>query len=379
MSKNRLYGIGEPVWVRDRSGDIDGVQSVEIMDAIGFGSWREWMHITDILVNPTTPKIGVVQRISKILDRCVELDIEVTGMSHKWFLPEGCHTKNGLASPDRDLTEGSKYMQMLEMIEQSWYTLVSLFPQVPLWQTGNEWNGIFLVRDDLVIDNIDFTLHQKMEIAVDMMYYATKGIRRANPDAKSVMSPLCPVGESLPFYLPGQYGIAHALMLIYENIKNGKSFSADTNDYFDIVSWHPYYPHNKMPDDVWKEINEAAYRVMCRYGDGDKKVIVTEFGYTDGNNHTISCDPEMEKTQSTYYAKIFEYLKDMPYIYAFDIFRLYEDYNMVKNWKPGKWGGPYEQYFGIFREPRNGLTPRLKAIEIQKITGSNKDLWQFSR
>ena len=379
MGKNRIYGIGEPIWTRDLRGEIDGVQSIDIIDAIGFGSWREWMHITDILENPTTPKKDVIPRITAILNRCVELDIEVTGMSHAWFLPEGCHKKKGLASPDRDLSDGSLYMKMLEMLEESWFTLVSLFPQVPMWQTGNEWNGIFLKRDAPEDGNSEFNLYQRMEIAVDMMYYATKGIRRANPNAKSVMAAPCPNGETLPFYLPGQYGIAKALELMYENIKNSKSFSTDTSDYFDFVSWHPYYPHDVMPDDVWKEINEAAYRVMCRYGDGDKKVIVTEFGYTDGSNETISCDPEKEKTQSGYYEKIFEYLKDMPYIYAFDIFRLYEDYGMVKNWKPGQWGGPYEQYFGIFREPVNGLTPRLKAIEIQKITGSDKDLWRFGK
>lgn len=379
MSKNRIYGIGEPIWTRDLRGEINGLQTIDIIDAIGFGSLREWMHIPDILENPTTPKVDLIPRITAILDRCVELDIEVTGMSHVWFLPEGCHAKKGHKSPDRDHTSGSLYMQMLEMLEESWYTLVKLFPQIQMWQTGNEWNGMFLTRDNLPNDDTNFTLKQRMEITADMMYYATKGIRRANPNAKSVMVPPCPNGEDLPFYLPGQYGIAHALDLMYQVIANGESFSTNTDDYFDIGSWHPYYPHDIMPDDVWKEINDAAYRVMQKYGDGDKKVIVTEFGYTDGSNHDWSCDPEKEKLQSTYYARIFEYLKDMPYIYAFDIFRLYEDYKAAQNWKPGQWGGIYEQYFGIFREPINGLTPRTKAIEIQKLTGSSKDLWQFSK
>ena len=54
--KNRLYGIGEPVWLRDSKKEINGVEAVEVMDAIGFGSFREWMHIPWVLENPTTPK-----------------------------------------------------------------------------------------------------------------------------------------------------------------------------------------------------------------------------------------------------------------------------------------------------------------------------------
>ena len=92
-------------------------------------AYRSWMHLTEILKDPLTPDEEAVSAHTELLDRAVELDLEVTGMSHEWFLPEGCIQHTGHAVPRRDLTEGSLYRQTLEMLEQSWFTMVSLFPQ----------------------------------------------------------------------------------------------------------------------------------------------------------------------------------------------------------------------------------------------------------
>lgn len=72
------------------------------------------------------------------------------------------------------------------MLEQSWYTMVSLFPQVNIWEVGNEWNpNAFLQPDGFqTLNNCPpFTVDEKMNIAVDMMYFAARGIRRATPKA----------------------------------------------------------------------------------------------------------------------------------------------------------------------------------------------------
>lgn len=378
MAKERIYGIGEPVWLRDFvKHEIDGITAVEIMDAIGFGSFREWMHIPWILENPTTVKPDAVKRYTEILNKCAELDIEVTGMSHQWFIPgkDGALT-SGSDVPKRDLTPGSRYMTMLEWLEQSWETMARTFPQVPMWEVGNEWNIFFLASEDAQKnpDNRrinDFTLDEKADISVDMMFYACKGIRKGNSKAKVVSFSPCPTGEGLPWYVPGMFGIAACLDRIYSRIKSGNFPSDNTDDYFDMLAWHPYTSHDMEPDDSWKDMQDAAYEVMKKYGDGHKKVLITEFGYTD------SGDPEKEKKHAEYYKKIFRYMKEMPYIHAFHVFRLFEDAAMSKNWKPGMWGGPYEQFFGIFREPENGQTPRTKAIEIQKLIGCTKDLYAF--
>ena len=75
-------------------------------------------------------------------------------------------------------------MQALHMLEESWYTMVSLFPQVAQWEVGNEWNiNAFLQPEGFLEGDMSkpFTPDEKLDIAVDMMYFAAKGVRRANP------------------------------------------------------------------------------------------------------------------------------------------------------------------------------------------------------
>lgn len=374
MEQNRLYGIGEPVWVREIQDGIPAETTLDIIHAIGFSSWREWMHIPSILENPTTPKQEVVKRFTEILDKAAALDIEVTGMSHSWFLPEGCMDKSGDSMPRRDLTPGSLYMQTLEMLEQSWYTLVSCFPQVPMWEVGNEWNIDPFLHPDGYYQNDRkerFTLSEKADIAVDMMYFSAKGIRRANPKAKVVSVSPCPCDDELPHYLPVQYGIAKFFDMIYQRIHQEGSWSQNNDDYFDLLAWHPYIFTQTCPTDVWADSNDAVYRVMEKYGDGHKKALLTEFGFTDQG------DPEKEKDQANSYRRVFEYCAQRPYIYTLHLFRLFEDFRADTTRKTVDWGGVWEVYFGIFKEPENGLTPRTKALEMQKLTGSTADLWQF--
>ena len=87
------------------------------MAGLGCTAYRSWMHITEILDDPSTPNPEAVAMHTRLLDRAAELDIEVTGMSHEWFLPKGCKQRTGHAMPERDLTPGSLYMRALEMLE----------------------------------------------------------------------------------------------------------------------------------------------------------------------------------------------------------------------------------------------------------------------
>ena len=140
-----------------------------------------------------------------------------------------------------------------------------------------------------------------------------------------------------------------------------------------MPAWHPYLFTVNNPGTLWAEFNDAAYRVMEKYGDGHKKVLLTEFGYTD------SGDPELEKKQTEWYKEIVALCKTRPYIHTIHIFRLFEDFRADGERKSADWGGPNEVYFGIFREPENGLTPRNKAVELQKLAGGTGDLWQFEK
>ena len=387
--KSRFYGVGEPLIQRQRDQGIDAASCMDLIKGLGCNAYRSWMHITEILKDPSTPDPEAYAQHKKLLDKAEELDIEVTAMSHEWFLPEGCIQRSGHAMPPRDLTPGSLYMQALSMLEESWYTMASLFPQVAIWEVGNEWNlNAFLHPDGFLDSDMKhpFSPDEKYDIAVDMMFFSARGIRRGNPNAKvASFSPALStegLGGGLPYFFPVMYGVAWALDQIYSRIKSGQFWSDNTDDYFDLVAWHPYvfttrevpdyelFMDVEEPDTLWRDFNDAAYRVMRRYGDGDKQVLLTETGFTDCGNH------DWEERYAAYNKKILHYALNMPYVRTLHNFRLLNENAMLKRAgiEDNQIGGLTEVYFGLFTDPEDGCRPRLRAKAIQEMTGSKDDL-----
>ena len=391
----RFYGVGEPLIQRQRDQGIDAAGYLDLVKGLGCNAYRAWMHLTELLKDPQTPDEEEVRRHRRLLDRAKELDIEVTAMSHEWFLPEGCKQRAGHAMPERDLTAGSLYMQALEMLEQSWYTMASLFPQVDIWEVGNEWNlNAFLHPDGFLDSDMSrpFTADEKADIAVDMMYFSARGIRRANPRAKvASFSPALStpgLGGDMPDFLPVMYGVAWTLDKIYSRIKSGKFWSTDTDDYFDLVAWHPYVFTNREvasdadlflnvqePDELWRSFNDAAYKVMKKYGDGHKQVLLTETGFTDCG------DRELERRYAGYNKKLLEIAAQLPYVRTLHNFRLLNENAMLRRAgiEDNQIGGITEVYFGLFTDPEDGCQPRARALTIQECTGSKADLYSIGK
>ena len=395
MLSERFYGVGEPLIQREGDTGVPAAAYLELVKGLGCNAYRSWMHLTEVLCDPVTPNGEVVAAHTRLLNRAVELDIEVTGMSHEWFLPEGCKQRIGHAMPVRDLTPGSLYMRALEMLEQSWHTMAALFPQVSIWEIGNEWNlNAFLHPDGFLDSDMShpFTADEKMDIAVDMMYFAAKGVRSGNPNAKvASFSPALStpgLGGDMPDYLPVMYGVAWTLDKIYSRIKSGDFWSDNPDDYFDIVAWHPYvfsidpsktdkdlFLDVAEPDNLWRSYNDAAYRVMCKYGDGHKQVIMTETGFTDLG------DPEREARYADYNRKLLQIAAELPYVHTVHNFRLLNEEAMLQRAgiEQNQIGGLTEVYFGLFTEPINGCQPRKRAFAIQELTGSVADLCELGR
>ncbi len=394
MKNDRLFGVGEPLVQRERDQGIPADAYVDLITGLGCRAYRSWMHITEILDDPVTPNKKAVEQHRRLLKRLQEADIEVTGMSHEWFLPEGCIQKSGHAMPKRDLTAGSLYMKALSMLEQSWETMASLFPEVAIWEVGNEWNlNAFLHPDGFLQTDMThpFSPDEKYDIALDMMYVSARGIRKGNPKAKvASFSPALStpaLGGGMPDFFPVMYGVAWALDQLYSRIKGGKTWSTDPDDFFDIVAWHPYVFTTKEvpdkdlfldveePDTLWRDYNDAAYRVMRKYGDGDKQVILTEAGFTDCGNK------EWEQRYAGYNQKIMKYAEEMPYVRTLHNFRLLNENAMLRRAgiEDNQIGGLTEVYFGLFTDPEDGCQPRARAKAIQKMTGAKADLSAIGR
>ena len=395
MAHERFFGVGEPLIQREADTKVPAAAYLDLVKGMGCNAYRSWMHITDILLDPVTPNEAVVARHKELLDRAVELDIEVTGMSHEWFLPEGCKQRMGHATPARDLTPGSPYMKTLEMLEQSWATMAALFPQVTIWEVGNEWNlNAFLHPDGFLDSDMShpFTADEKMDIAMDLQYFSAKGVRRGNP--KALVASFSPalstptLGGDMPDYLPVMFGAAWTFDKMYSRIKSGKFWSDKTDDFFDIVSWHPYVFTNKIvdgdydlfldveePDSLWRAFGDSVYKVMRKYGDGHKDIIMTETGFTDCGN------PEWEERYAYYNKRILEMAMEMDNIRTVHNFRLLCETAMLERAgiESNQIGGLTEVYFGLFTEPQDGCKPRKRALAIQEMTGSTADLYELGR
>lgn len=395
MKSGRFFGVGEPLVQRERDDGIPAAAYLDLIAGMGCTAYRSWMHLTELLEDPDTPNWTEVARHRRLLERAEELDLEVTGMSHEWFLPEGCRQRTGHAMPRRDLTPGSLYMQALELLERSWYTMVSLFPQVQIWEVGNEWNLNAFLHPDGFLDSdmsAPFSPEEKMDIAVDMMYFAARGVRRANPQAKvASFSPALStpaLGGGLPDFLHVMYGVAWALDMVYRRIRSGQFWSENTDDYFDLVAWHPYvfttrpvasdkdlFLNVEEPDSLWRSYSDAAYRVMCKYGDGHKQVLMTETGFTDCG------DPELEQRYAQYNRRLLEIAAELPYVRTVHNFRLLNERAMLQRAgiEENQIGGLTEVYFGLFTDPAEGCRPRARAYAIQALAGGSGDLEALGR
>jgi hypothetical protein len=394
MTKDRLFGVGEPLIQRENDQGIRAEKGLDLAAGLGCRAFRSWMHLTEVLDDPHTLNAKAKEQHTRLLDHARELDIEVTAMSHEWFLPEGCIQKEGHAMPHRDLKAGSLYMQALQMLEDSWCTMAGAFPQVTFWEVGNEWNlNAFLHPDGFLESDMScpFTPDEKYDIAVDMMYFSARGIRRGNPKAKVVsFSPALStpsLGGGMPDFFPVMYGVAWALDQVYSRIRSGSFWSSDPDDYFDLVAWHPYVFTTKdvpdqdlfldveEPDTLWRDYNDAAYRVMKKYGDGHKQVLLTETGFTDCGHE------DWERRYAEYNKKILRYAADMPYVRTLHSFRLLNENAMLKRAgiEDNQIGGLTEVYFGLFTDPEDGCRPRKRAYAIQEMTGSKADLLELGQ
>ena len=296
MAKNRLFGIGEPVSMFVTTGEVNAEETLSRVEALGATAVREWMHLPVVLSDPDTVKPEAKAAFDRVLNRYRELDIEITGLNHEWFLAGETLRRGHNEIYARDLTPGSLYMQTLELLERSWRTMATAFPQVTQWEVGNEWNlDTFLHPIGWEYGTPGFSEEEKMDIAVDLMYFSCRGIRQGNPAAKVVsFSPAVTqpnLGGRGAIYYPSAYGIALAISRIYERIKSGDFWSTNTDDFFDMVAIHPYmltqimpmaaseaYPAERRffraesPDAGWRAPIDMVYTIMSMNGDGKKQM-----------------------------------------------------------------------------------------------------------
>lgn len=327
----------------------DVADEVRLLQNLGVKTVRHWIHCVNYLSDKTAVKRDACDQMHAMLSACRNAGIVNIGMNHHNF-------NNGVSSVGklrRNMTKGSDYVAWLNDYYTTWHTLVAEFPEVAYWEIDNELNNPDFMYS--AIDKSTFTSSEMAAVATDMLWYASKAIHDANPDAVAVMGGLTErMGLGIGDVEGGVPDNAWFLQAIYDNIASGEygrfydrqgeeESSIDPDDYFQIVSWHPYvWERTALDEDHFVEKNNAIYQVVLDNEKKHKRVFITEVGFSDYARGEAVVAQSIENLFHAVSTR-------MPYVETVNIFKLYDVATLT-------WGGVAEvdggfSRYGLFYDP----------------------------
>jgi hypothetical protein len=259
-----------------------------------------------LLVNETSLNATGNEALGSVISNMTAINVTIMGMSQDfpdWMTRIYTTPHDSQVVPYRNVTIGSNYMNFLQRYNESWQTLASSFPNITMWEIGNEYNADPFLHPqgyNRTTGVPNFTDVEKAEITTDLLYYGSSGIHLGNPNATTVLGGLSP-GSNLD-------EIAYSLEKIYDNIDSDSWPSSDSNDYFQIACWHPYLWTVEPNSTNWVNPNEAIYEVMNSHGDGGKRVVFSEFGYNDNETESGRANVAIYLNETFELAQNFQWL-----------------------------------------------------------------------
>lgn len=334
---------------------FDVVKGNELLKNLGVKSVRNWMHFESLLIDENTLNTEKYLSMKEIIIQQQEYGIQTIGMNHHCL---GLDRKSYVGKVHFD---NPRYQEWLEIYEKSWYTLVSGYPEITYWEIDNEFNNhdfMYLYYDK----ERKLSLKEMAIITVDMLYYASRGIHRANPNAITIMGGLVdthPYVEGDPYYVLGKGTIIPFLEEVYKIIYSNKYGTINTDDFFECVCWHPYYYHKAL-DLEFVSKNNDIYNTIKKLEKRDKKVFLTEFGWSE--------DHVSQKEIATFIESMFSMvLKEMPYVESLHYFRMLN--NFYEN----------DQKYGLFHDPKEDVINIDVKTNKRSIGGPKMAAYAYQR
>ena len=369
--RSKLYGICYLIEDREYTGSPftaeDFATDFQLIANLGAKTVRHWMHFTYLMKDKDTMNEEHCATMHAELEESTSHGITNIGMNHHNF-NNGAHS---VGKVRRNLATGSYYKAWLEDYYTSWYNLVSEFPEVEYWEIDNEPNN-----PDFMYSCYDKTLFDSdlmAAIFTDMLYYATRAIHEANPEAKSVMGGLTePMGQGKSDETGSRPSDAWFLQKIYDNIFSGEYgyfYSSETNetasvnpdDYFDVAAWHPYRDTKDFDADYFVAENHKVYQTVLDNEHKHKKVFITEVGYSEAGKGA-------DGAAANVIALMKAVEERMPYVETVNIFRMFD--NADTDWAAH---GNVSR-FGFFADPNPDRAYMDSYGTRQMIAGEAKDL-----
>ena len=67
MTKERLFGIGEPLIQRENDQGIRAEKGLDLVAGLGCRAYRSWMHLTEVLDDPHTVNEKALEQHTRLL------------------------------------------------------------------------------------------------------------------------------------------------------------------------------------------------------------------------------------------------------------------------------------------------------------------------
>ncbi len=310
----------------EKSLSIDYVSSV--VQTMGMKSYRLGLSYATLFSvnskNEPVFKEGALEVAHKIVDSLVAHGVErICVITDTHLEPYGYYANTNWAVPD-PLTESDYYLEFLKLYEKASAMLAREFPQVQYFEPGNEpdhetgrpisKNGYTLGGSSMVNANFIYSKTDIAHIVSDICWYVSRGVKSVNPDNQVVTPGMCNGQETVEFL-----GEIYAAIESRALPTGEKYADVDPDNYFQILSWHPYLKGSSMPemDDSWVQFNLDMHEVAKAHDDGEKLVWFTEVGFTDRGNE------DTEELNAERVVKMFNYIeKELPFVETAFMFRI---------------------------------------------------------
>lgn len=295
------------------------------------------------------------------------IELIASALPYNYFFDKGWDNSIGAGVPKRT-ADPEYYQKWLKGVGDMMYRIVSEFPELTIWELGNEPNG----NPYKYTDGTVATMEETARIYADLMYVCAEAVHKVNPDNITVMGGLTELSG-----LGTTGGNASFLQDIYDYIKSGEAPSKYPDDYFQWACWHPY-TFSEFDPDFFVEENQKIYDTIVKNEGKHKKVIFSEFGFSDAGLN--------QKTIVRLMKVMFDTIRErMPYVETVCWFRAFNDYN------DRGWGGDTTLVmYGLFYDPNYEYEgagdnkyqgdlyipgePKPQAYAFQECAGGSGDL-----
>lgn len=267
------------------------------VNQLGVESQRVWMSVPHIITRAEdSNELSIKQDVANTFHNHF-LRLKAAGvkrimvMLSRFVYPYDYEHCSANCAPDPN-KEADVYKTWLEMQYNAFKLIAKEFPEITLWECGNEQDlDTFLYKNGLKdkdswglferARDYTFTNEEKAYITADICYIASKAFKLYNPEAQIIMPGMSKYAARTDEH---PYGTgAYYFEEFYKHIESGKLPTLETvkvtdpDQYFDIIAYHVYA---KTTSD-FETYNDTLLATAAEHGDGEKRVWITELGFTE--------------------------------------------------------------------------------------------------